>query len=87
MRTISATEFKATCLDLFDQVYAGEIEEFGVTKHGRVVAVVRRPAVTRSDAETLYGCLEGTLSLPADLDLTKPIFEGEINAEDGFTFE
>ena len=83
MHSISATEFKATCLELFDRVQAGEIEEIEVTKRGRVVAIVRPPRVTREEAESLFGCMEGTLGVPDDLDLTAPVFEGEINAESG----
>lgn len=87
METISATEFKATCLDLLDRVQSGEIEELAITKRGQVVAVVRRPKVTREEAEALHGCMRGTLGIPDDLDLTAPIFEGEINAERGILYE
>ncbi len=87
MHSISATEFKATCLDLFDRVQAGEIKEIEVTKRGRVVAIVRPPRVTEQEAESLFGCTKGTLGVPDDLDLTAPVFEGEINAESGRVHE
>jgi prevent-host-death family protein len=83
VQTITATEFKATCLDLLDRVQSGEIEELAITKRGQVVAVVRRPKVTQEQAEALFGCMKGTFGIPPDLDLTAPVFEGEIEAESG----
>ncbi len=87
METVTATEFKATCLDLLDRVHSGEIDELAITKRGNVVAVLRRPKVTREQAEALFGCMKGTLTWDDDLDLTAPVFEGEINAETGFLHE
>ena len=83
MLTIGATEFKATCLDLLDRVQSGEIDELAITKRGNVVAVLRRPNVTRQQAESLFGCMRGTVTWDAGLDLTAPVFDGEINAESG----
>ena len=87
MQTVTATEFKATCLDLLDRVYAGEIDELAITKRGTVVAILRRPKVTLEQAQSLFGCMKGVLGIPADLDLTAPIFEGEIVAERGILHE
>ena len=83
MQTITATEFKATCLDLLDKVQSGEIPELAITKRGQVVAIVRRPKVTLEEAQALFGCMKGTLGLPSDLDLTQPVFEGRILAKEG----
>lgn len=87
MQTITATEFKATCLDLLDRVYTGEIDELAITKRGTVVAVLRRPRVTLEQAQLLFGCMKGVLGIPDDLDLTQPVFEGSINAEQGLLHE
>jgi len=54
---ISASEFKATCLELMDEV-ARTREELIVTKHGR--PVVRLSAVDES-GESPWGFLAGTL--------------------------
>ncbi len=87
MQTVSATQFKATCLDLLDRVQSGEIEELAVTKRGRVVAIIRPPNVTPAEAQNLFGCMSGVLGIPDDLDLTAPVFEGRINAEHGTLHE
>ncbi len=83
MQSITATEFKATCLDILDRVQSGEIEELAITKRGQVVAVVRRPRVTQAQAEALFGCMKGTFEIARDVDLTQPVFDGEIEAESG----
>ena len=87
METVTATEFKATCLDLLDRVHSGEIDELAITKRGNVVAVLRRPKVTRDEAVSLFGCLKGTFVWDDDLDLTAPVFDGEITAEMGVLHE
>ncbi|WP_137123975.1 type II toxin-antitoxin system Phd/YefM family antitoxin [Roseomonas sp. HF4] len=67
---VNATEFKAKCLDLLDQVNNGTIARLDVTKRGRVVAVVTKPPAT--SAGDLHGFLRGSVIIPPDLDLTAP---------------
>lgn len=80
--TISATEFKAKCLEIFDQLRARKIERLTITKRGEPVAVMISPEAP-AKLPSLYGCMKGTVTLPPDLDLTAPIFEGTIDAELG----
>jgi prevent-host-death family protein len=70
VREVNATEFKAKCLDLLDQVNSGRIARLEVTKRGKVVAVVTRPPATA--AGDLHGFLRGSVIIPQDLDLTAP---------------
>lgn len=70
VREVSATEFKAKCLDLLDQVNSGRIARLEVTKRGKVVAVVTKPPATA--AGDLHGFLRGSVIVPPDLDLTAP---------------
>jgi prevent-host-death family protein len=81
-KTISATEFKATCLDLLDRVGAGEWDRLEVTKRGKVVAVVVTPASHRA-AVKLHGALRGRVVVPPGLDLTAPTSEEPTDAEVG----
>jgi prevent-host-death family protein len=70
VREVSATEFKARCLDLLDQVNSGVIGRLEVTKRGKVVAVVTRPpGLAGGD---LHGFLRGSVIVPPGLDLTAP---------------
>jgi antitoxin (DNA-binding transcriptional repressor) of toxin-antitoxin stability system len=75
--TMTATEFKAKCLELIDKVGSGEIEGVIVTKRGKVTA---RLGAARAEAEPLteegfFGCMRGTVAIPEGADLTAPTFE------------
>ena len=63
MRTIKASEFKAKCLKIMDEV-ASTGEPVVITKHGvpvaQLVAAVRKP-------ETLFGALEGSVTILGDI--------------------
>jgi prevent-host-death family protein len=70
VREVSATEFKAKCLDLLDQVNSGAIARLEVTKRGKVVAVVTKPPAPA--VGDLEGFLRGSVIVPPGLDLTAP---------------
>ncbi len=75
--TVSATEFKAKCLEILDRVGRGEVERVAVTKRGRVVAVLVPPAAEAKQVEGLHGFLRGSVLVPEELDLTAPVTEAE----------
>ncbi len=77
--TISATEFKAGCLALMDDLKDGRLEKVIVTKRGQVVAELCPPAI--KPRASLYGALKGMIVFPPNADLTSPAFDGEWNAE------
>jgi prevent-host-death family protein len=79
-RSITATEFKATCLALLDQVGSGEITRLTITKRGKPVAVVTPPTPKRADIEALFGMMEGSVIAPPGFDFTAPAFEGVMEA-------
>ena len=63
MRTVKASEFKAKCLKIMDEV-ASTGEPVVITKRGLPVAqltpVLRRP-------DTLFGALEGSVTILGDI--------------------
>ena len=63
MRTIKASEFKAKCLKIMDEVAASG-EPVVITKNGvpitQLVPVKRRP-------DTLFGALQGSVSIQGDI--------------------
>lgn len=79
-RTISATEFKATCLDLLDRVGSGEIGLLTITKRGKPVAVVSAPRPEQNPFDVLYGMMKGCVIAPDDFDFAAPAFEGVMEA-------
>lgn len=63
MKTISASEFKAKCLRVMDEVERSRIPVV-VTKNGRPVVTVL-PAEPRT--KSIFGCMAGTAKSVGDL--------------------
>jgi len=82
-KTISATEFKATCLSLLDAVAARRIDAVSITKRGQVVAVLYPPPAAADAAASLHGCLRGSVDIPDGIDLTAPVLDEPLDAEHG----
>lgn len=82
-RTISATEFKAKCLEILDQLADHRLTRVSVTKRGRVVAVLTPPADEAAAVRELHGFLRDQVVLPADIDLTTPILDEPLLVERG----
>lgn len=80
---IAATEFKAKCLDLMDQLAARKLSRIVVTKRGRPVAVLTPPATPEDAADALFGCLKGQIVAPADFDFTEPVLDEPLDAAEG----
>jgi prevent-host-death family protein len=80
-RTMSATDFKARCLEVLDQLAARKLESVTITKRGRAVAVVLPPAETA--IPSLYGCMRGTVLIPEGADIDGPILDERLDAENG----
>lgn len=79
-KTMSVSEFKATCLELIDAMHAGTIRGITLTKRGKpFVSLVPSPGMRPSDR--LFGALAGSVTVPAELDLTAPVVAlGSIDA-------
>jgi prevent-host-death family protein len=64
MHEISATEFKATCLKVMDEVHDSHIDVI-ITKHGKPIAMlVPVPEVT---APELFGCMANMAVIQGDI--------------------
>jgi len=75
LQSVSVTEFKAKCLELFDRLREREVDQIAVTTRGRVVAVVRAPEPAAETISRLHGWQRGSVTLPPDLDLTAAILD------------
>jgi prevent-host-death family protein len=80
---ISATEFKAKCLDILDQISSRELESVTITKRGVPVAVLARPPATPEQVKHIHGFLRGSVVIPPDVDLTAPVIDEEFAADQG----
>ncbi len=81
--TVSASEFKAKCLDIFDRLARHELAEVVITKRGRIVAVVTPPKDAAADIRQLHGFMRGSVVVPPEFDLTAPVLDEAFGAEGG----
>jgi prevent-host-death family protein len=82
-RTVSASEFKAKCLDILDRVSRREFERVVITKRGTPVAVLVPPSAAAAEVERLHGFLRGSVVIPAEIDLTLPVADEPFDADRG----
>ncbi len=80
---ISATEFKAKCLELLDKVAGRKITRITITKHGRPVALLMPPASREEEALSLFGFMRGRVGAPAGFDFTAPVVDEPLHAQQG----
>ena len=83
MKTISATEFKAKCLEILDQLSAREIETLTITKRGKPVAVLTAPQSEEDAIRNIHGSMRGSVIIPDGFDLTAPILDEPFDADAG----
>jgi prevent-host-death family protein len=82
--TITATEFKAKCLDILDRLASHEIETLTITKRGKPVAVLTPPPEKKPFVMAdLFGSMRGSIITHEEVDLTLPVFDEEFDAELG----
>jgi antitoxin (DNA-binding transcriptional repressor) of toxin-antitoxin stability system len=87
VKTVSATEFKATCLELMDDIDTHKLDQVVVTKRGKPVArmiAVAEPA--QGNFERIHGCMKGTIIVPPDFEWNAPLFTDEELAEQDARF-
>jgi antitoxin (DNA-binding transcriptional repressor) of toxin-antitoxin stability system len=82
-QTISASDFKARCLEIFDRLADRTLERVTITKRGRVVGVLLPPDSEADAVRRLHGFMRGTVVVPLEIDLTEPINTEAFAAEDG----
>jgi prevent-host-death family protein len=83
VQTISASEFKAKCLDILDRLAEHTLERVVITKRGRVVATLLPPEDAAAAVRQVHGFMRGSVSIPPGFDLTAPVAEEPFAAEHG----
>lgn len=71
---ITATEFKAKCLELLDRVHSGDLKRIHITKRGREVAVVESAAASIEGRSFIGWQADPACSLDG-LDIDGPIYD------------
>ncbi|MBM3538613.1 MAG: type II toxin-antitoxin system Phd/YefM family antitoxin [Alphaproteobacteria bacterium] len=72
---IGVTAFKGRCLELIDDVAKGRKKRVLLTKRGRAVAALVPLEDKTARKRDPWGGLRGTVTIPAGLDLTRPVGE------------
>jgi prevent-host-death family protein len=80
---MTATEFKAKCLEILDQLSAREIETLTITKRGKPVAVLSAPDTEADSLRRLHGSMRGSVIVPDGFDLTAPVLDEALDADNG----
>lgn len=76
-KTLSMTEFKATCLELMDAAAARRIERLHLTKRGKpfvTLEVVSPRAPRPLTFDDVHGSMKGTTGIPDDFDWEAPMY-------------
>ncbi|MFL5138098.1 MAG: type II toxin-antitoxin system Phd/YefM family antitoxin [Microvirga sp.] len=79
---MTASDFKARCLEVLDQLADRKLGSVTITKRGRPVAVVLPPTV-QGALPSLHGCMRGTVTIPEGVDIDGPILDEPLDAEQG----
>jgi prevent-host-death family protein len=83
MQTISASEFKARCLELLDRLADRTLERVTITRRGRVVGVLLPPESHADPVRRVHGFMRGSVTIPPGIDLTEPASLDLFTAEEG----
>ena len=83
-KTVSATEFKAKCLELMDAAAARKLDRVHVTKRGKpFVTLTLVPDEAPIAADSLFGAMKGSTNIPDDFDWeASPYSESELDEMD-----
>jgi antitoxin (DNA-binding transcriptional repressor) of toxin-antitoxin stability system len=79
--TVSASLFKARCLEIFKALEARKLTRVTVTRRGRPVAELTPPR--EAARPSLWGCMRGTVTVAPGVDLTEPVLDEPLDAELG----
>jgi antitoxin (DNA-binding transcriptional repressor) of toxin-antitoxin stability system len=80
--TLSASAFKARCLEVFKALEARKLARVVVTRRGRPVAELVPPR--GGDASpSLWGAHRGSVTVAPGVDLTEPVLDEPLDAELG----
>ncbi|HEX5236852.1 MAG TPA: hypothetical protein VFW39_00085 [Sphingomicrobium sp.] len=85
--TLSVTDFKAHCLELFDRLTKGTLDCIEVTRRGKVVAIVKPPPAMEEKANSVHGCMKGMALIAPGVDLTEPLAKESLDAAEGLSDE
>lgn len=85
-KTLSVTEFKATCLELIEAGAARRLDRVHLTKRGKPFVTLEVKVNNEPKPgtfESFYGSMKGQTNIPADFDWDAPLHsEAELDEMD-----
>ena len=81
-KTVTVSEFKASCIDLLDELSSRRTDKVTITRRGTPIGVLTPPEEEKP-LRAIHGFMKGSVTIPEGFDLTKPILEDDIFADSG----
>jgi antitoxin (DNA-binding transcriptional repressor) of toxin-antitoxin stability system len=81
--TVTATEFKAQCLDILRRLGEHRLSRVTVTRRGKTVAIITPPQIDEAVARAVIGSMVASVHIPEGFDLTAPVVDVESDADLG----
>jgi prevent-host-death family protein len=81
-KMVPATEFKAKCLALIDEMERSG-EPLTVTRRGKPSITLVAQQTKPPSIDSIFGCMKGTVTWVSDEDLMKPVWDEPWDAELG----
>lgn len=75
--SITATEFKARCLALMDDVGSGKVKRLIVSKHGKPIVQVDRIGMESAKPVPFIGFMKGLVAINPAFDVAGPSWDVE----------
>lgn len=66
-KMVGATEFKAKCLSLIDDMQRTG-EPLTITRRGKPAVTLIAQGVSKPPIDSIFGCMKGTVTIHGDLD-------------------
>lgn len=81
--TYGAADFKANCLAILDRLARRDLDQVTITKRGHPVAVLTPPPSLAEAVKTLHGFMSGSVCIPEGFDLSSPVLDEPLAANEG----
>jgi antitoxin (DNA-binding transcriptional repressor) of toxin-antitoxin stability system len=80
-RTSAPASSRRSVWDILDRIHSRELERVVITKRGIAVALLLPTEAEAAQVERLHGFLRGSLIIPPTVDLTAPIADEPLDAD------
>jgi prevent-host-death family protein len=83
IESISASDFKARCLDILKRLDQHELERVVITKRGKPVAILTPVESDAKAVGAIYGFMRNSVFGANAIDLTEPVLDEDFGASEG----